>query len=115
VGGGFWVDGQDQNEYESSATPSSGGAGSWNNKIETDDTAKAYRRYYMGRVSSVLIISHAPELIVHKRFVYVFIIIIQPEGISNGGPVWREDWERDRKRTINVERIATGEVHFNVP
>lgn len=47
--GGFWIDGQDQNEYESTA--SSGGAGSWNNKIETDDTAKAYRRYYMGRVS----------------------------------------------------------------
>lgn len=51
TGGGFWIDGQDQNEYEPSATTSSGGAGSWNNKIETDDTAKAYRRYYMGRVS----------------------------------------------------------------
>lgn len=48
TGGGFWIDGQDQNEYEPAA---SGGSGSWNNKIETDDTAKAYRRYYMGRVS----------------------------------------------------------------
>ncbi|XP_025416500.1 rap1 GTPase-activating protein 1 isoform X4 [Sipha flava] len=46
IGGGFWIDGQDQNEYEPTA---SSGAGSWNNKIETDDTAKAYRRYYMGR------------------------------------------------------------------
>ncbi|XP_060836551.1 rap1 GTPase-activating protein 1-like isoform X2 [Rhopalosiphum padi] len=45
--GGFWIDGQDQNEYEPAATI--GGACTWNNKIETDDTAKAYRRYYMGR------------------------------------------------------------------
>lgn len=50
TGGGFWIDGQDQNEYEPT-----GGAGSWNNKIETDDTAKAYRRYYMGRVSVLLL------------------------------------------------------------
>lgn len=49
TGGGFWIDGQDQNEYE--PTTASGGTSSWNNKIETDDTAKAYRRYYMGRVS----------------------------------------------------------------
>lgn len=49
TGGGFWIDGQDQNEYEPAAT--SGGTCTWNNKIETDDTAKAYRRYYMGRVS----------------------------------------------------------------
>lgn len=52
TGGGFWIDGQDQNEYDPPST--SGGTGSWNNnKIETDDTAKAYRRYYMGRVSVV--------------------------------------------------------------
>jgi len=51
--GGFWIDGQDQNEYEPAATI--GGACTWNNKIETDDTAKAYRRYYMGRVSVLLI------------------------------------------------------------
>lgn len=51
TGGGFWIDGQDQNEYES--TTASGGTSSWNNKIETDDTAKAYRRYYMGRVSLI--------------------------------------------------------------
>lgn len=49
TGGGFWIDGQDQNEYETAS--SSGGTCTWNNKIETDDTAKAYRRYYMGRVS----------------------------------------------------------------
>lgn len=53
TGGGFWIDGQDQNEYEPTA---SGGAGSWNNKIETDDTAKAYRRYYMGRVSRIFLV-----------------------------------------------------------
>ncbi|VVC41114.1 Hypothetical protein CINCED_3A016673 [Cinara cedri] len=47
TGGGFWIDGQDQTEYE--ASTASGGPGSWNNKIETDDTAKAYRRYYIGR------------------------------------------------------------------
>lgn len=52
TGGGFWIDGQDQNEYEQPTA--SGGAGSWNNKIETDDTAKAYRRYYMGRVSVII-------------------------------------------------------------
>ncbi|XP_050525940.1 rap1 GTPase-activating protein 1 isoform X3 [Daktulosphaira vitifoliae] len=44
--GGFWIDGQDQNDYE--ATGASGPS-TWNNKIETDDTAKAYRRYFMGR------------------------------------------------------------------
>ncbi|XP_050427384.1 rap1 GTPase-activating protein 1 isoform X2 [Adelges cooleyi] len=46
TGGGFWIDGQDQNDYEATAP---GGPSTWNNKIETDDTAKAYRRYFMGR------------------------------------------------------------------
>lgn len=64
--GGFWVDGQDQTEYETNTA--SGGPGSWNNKIETDDTAKAYRRYYIGRVSFFIYIY---IYIFYRRLIFV--------------------------------------------
>lgn len=77
TGGGFWIDGQDQHEYEPAT---SGGPGSWNNKIETDDTAKAYRRYYMGRVSVI----HIIVLVIYfiDDFINAFYLCIMVIGLS---------------------------------
>lgn len=48
---GYWVDGTDHEcHYDSRGTPVLP-HGSWRAKFETDDTAKCYRRFFMGRVS----------------------------------------------------------------
>lgn len=49
-GGGYWVDGH---EHPPTATPLAAPAHSWRAKFETDDTAKCYRRFFLGRVSPV--------------------------------------------------------------
>lgn len=45
-GGGYWVDGH---EHPPTATPQAAPAHSWRAKFETDDTAKCYRRFFLGR------------------------------------------------------------------
>lgn len=48
---GYWVDGTDHDcHYDSRGMPVLP-HGSWRAKFETDDTAKCYRRFFMGRVS----------------------------------------------------------------
>lgn len=52
--GGYWVDGTDH-ELSDSRTPLHV-VSAWRSKFETDDTAKCYRRFFVGRVSNALIL-----------------------------------------------------------
>ncbi|CAH0392259.1 unnamed protein product [Bemisia tabaci] len=47
VGGGYWLDCQEKPDSTCPSSPT------WRPKIETDDTAKCYRKYFLGRVVSV--------------------------------------------------------------
>ncbi|XP_063244415.1 rap1 GTPase-activating protein 1 isoform X9 [Bacillus rossius redtenbacheri] len=46
-GGGYWLDGRDQDDCPGDPQPLPHGA--WRAKIETDDTAKCFRRFFVGR------------------------------------------------------------------
>lgn len=56
---GFWVDGQEHDcPFDSRGNPvlpQPPHAASWRAKIETDETAKCYRRYFVGLVSAALL------------------------------------------------------------
>lgn len=70
---GYWIDGTDHEcQYDSRGVPVFP-HGSWRAKFETDDTAKCYRRFFVGRVSKVertsLILNF--ELRVICRYFYV--------------------------------------------
>lgn len=49
VNGGYWGDGADPDPTDTPALPPRSG---WRAKFETDDTAKCYRRFFVGRVST---------------------------------------------------------------
>lgn len=53
--GGYWVDGvdeaQDGEENEPRAQPGTPRQASRRHNIDTDDTAKYYRRFFLGKVS----------------------------------------------------------------
>lgn len=52
---GYWVDGTDHEcTYDHRGNPVLP-HGAWRAKIETDDTAKCYRRFFVGRVSSLFL------------------------------------------------------------
>ena len=52
--GGYWVDGQDHEcPFDSRGNPILP-QNNWRAKFETDDTAKCYRRFFVGRVSTIL-------------------------------------------------------------
>ncbi|KAG8298253.1 Rap1 GTPase-activating protein 1 [Homalodisca vitripennis] len=46
-GGGYWVDGHEPASASLAAPPHS-----WRTKFETDDTAKCYRRFFLGRLKA---------------------------------------------------------------
>lgn len=51
-GGGYWLDGQDHEcPFDTRGNPILPHT-TWRAKFETDDTAKCYRRFFVGRVSS---------------------------------------------------------------
>lgn len=57
-GGGYWVDGQDHEcPFDTRGNPILPHA-TWRAKFEMDDTAKCYRRFFVGRVSSVAVPKH---------------------------------------------------------
>jgi len=49
-GRGYWMD-SNENSFDSRGKPLLA-APDWQAKFETDDTAKCYRRFFVGRVSS---------------------------------------------------------------
>lgn len=50
-GGGYWLDGQDHEcPFDTRGNPILPHT-TWHAKFETDDTAKCYRRFFIGRVS----------------------------------------------------------------
>nr|CAD7459473.1 unnamed protein product [Timema tahoe] len=62
-GGGYWLDGQDHDcPFDPRGQPILP-HNAWRSKIETDDTAKCYRRFFVGRVSCPMPLS--PQL-AHK-------------------------------------------------
>nr|CAD7444328.1 unnamed protein product [Timema bartmani] len=62
-GGGYWLDGQDHDcPFDPRGQPILP-HNAWRSKIETDDTAKCYRRFFVGRVSCLRPLS--PQL-AHK-------------------------------------------------
>nr|CAD7425502.1 unnamed protein product [Timema monikensis] len=62
-GGGYWLDGQDHDcPFDPRGQPILP-HNAWRSKIETDDTAKCYRRFFVGRVSfglPCLVTPHPP-------------------------------------------------------
>jgi hypothetical protein len=51
-GGGYWLDGQDHEcPFDTRGNPILPHT-TWHAKFETDDTAKCYRRFFVGRVSN---------------------------------------------------------------
>lgn len=56
--GGYWVDGAEPDCAETPANPPRAG---WRAKFETDDTAKCYRRFFVGRVSLITIMLPLPS------------------------------------------------------
>jgi hypothetical protein len=51
-GGGYWLDGQDHEcPFDTRGNPILPHT-TWHAKFETDDTAKCYRRFFIGRVSN---------------------------------------------------------------
>lgn len=53
VAGGYWADGA---EHE--GAPALPPRAQWRAKFETDDTAKCYRRFFVGRVSTIYLPKH---------------------------------------------------------
>lgn len=54
VNGGYWIDGTDHEcSFDSRGNPVLPQT-AWRGKFETDDTAKCYRRFFVGRVSFVI-------------------------------------------------------------
>jgi RAP1 GTPase activating protein 1 len=50
-GGGYWLDGHDHDcPFDTRGNPILPNS-TWRAKFETDDTAKCYRRFFVGRVS----------------------------------------------------------------
>lgn len=53
VNGGYWIDGTDHEcAFDSRGNPVLP-LSAWRGKFETDDTAKCYRRFFIGRVSLI--------------------------------------------------------------
>lgn len=50
--GGYWIDGTDHECHCDHRGQPFVPQGTWRAKIETDDTAKCYRRFFVGRVSN---------------------------------------------------------------
>lgn len=60
-GGGYWLDGQDHEcPFDTRGNPILPHT-TWHPKFETDDTAKCYRRFFIGRVSSLDVSSPRPS------------------------------------------------------
>lgn len=54
-GGGYWLDGQDHDcPFDTRGNPILPNS-TWRAKFETDDTAKCYRRFFVGRVSGTAV------------------------------------------------------------
>ncbi|KAL1465721.1 hypothetical protein WDU94_005264 [Cyamophila willieti] len=53
-GGGYWLDGFENESRQNSNSHQHGPTAPWRSKIECDDTAKCYRRFFLGRVSFFL-------------------------------------------------------------
>ncbi|XP_026678876.1 rap1 GTPase-activating protein 1-like isoform X3 [Diaphorina citri] len=64
--GGYWLDGYENESRQNSNSHQHGPTAPWRSKIECDDTAKCYRRFFLGRVSHQLLF--LPSTILHLSY-----------------------------------------------
>ncbi|XP_026678867.1 rap1 GTPase-activating protein 1 isoform X2 [Diaphorina citri] len=93
--GGYWLDGYENESRQNSNSHQHGPTAPWRSKIECDDTAKCYRRFFLGRE--------------HSNFV----------GVDNElGPVLlstKTELVGNQSHTRLLLRLKTGTVHELLP
>nr|CAH7742071.1 unnamed protein product [Callosobruchus chinensis] len=93
--GGYWVDGTDHEEQMDHRGLPIIPHPTWRAKIETDDTAKCYRRFFVGREHS--------SLIGHDEHLGPVLLSIKTENVAN------------QEHTRILLRLRTGTMHEIVP
>lgn len=95
LNGGYWVDGTDHEcAFDSRGNPVLPQA-AWRGKFETDDTAKCYRRFYVGREHS--------NLVGHDDQLGPVLLSIKSENVAN------------QEHVRILLRLRTGTMHELIP
>lgn len=95
VNGGYWIDGTDHEcIYDSRGNPVLPQA-AWRGKFETDDTAKCYRRFFVGREHS--------NIVGHDENLGPVLLSIKSENVAN------------QEHIRILLRLRTGTMHEIIP